>query len=73
MSLPERQVHAGLPVVHALPLEHARDQPLDVDLEVEDQVGHDGEAEELARPVRVGAHDGVAGERGVHVAVGDAR
>ena len=52
MSLAERQVHARLPVVHALRLEHARDEVLDVDLEVEDEVGHDREAEELARPVR---------------------
>ena len=43
----ERQVHARLPVVHALPLEHARDQVLDVDLEVEHQVGHERHAEEL--------------------------
>ena len=67
----ELQVHAGFPVVHTFGLEHARHQVLHVDLQIHDEVGHDGEAEELARPFRVGAHDGIAGERGVHVAVGD--
>ena len=40
-------------------------------LQVQDEVGDDGEAEELARPLRVGAHHRVPRERRVHVAVGD--
>src|SRR5262249_18657780 len=39
----EREVHARLPVVHPLALEDARHEAVDVDLEVEDQVGREGE------------------------------
>ena len=66
----EREVHAGFPVVHALAAEHARDQRVHVDAQVEDQVGHEREAEEASRPRRVGAHHGVARECRVHVTVG---
>src|SRR5262249_10134887 len=50
---PERQVHARLPVVHALPFEYPRDQVVHVDLEIEDEVGDERHAEELTRPLGV--------------------
>ena len=67
----EREIHPRLPVVHALARQHPRHQVLQVDLEVEDEVGDQRHAEELARPTGVRPHHGVAREGRVHVAVGD--
>ena len=41
------QVHARFPEVHAARFEHAADERLHVDLQVEDQVRGDGEAVEV--------------------------
>src|SRR5579863_7828186 len=43
----EREMHPGFPVVHALAHDDAWDERLDVDVEVDDEVGHERHAEDL--------------------------
>ncbi len=69
--LAQRQMHPGFPIAHALAFEHARDQRVDANLEVGDQIRNQGESEQRARPIRVGAHHAIAREGGIGVAVGD--
>ncbi len=68
---PQRQMHSRFPIVHSLAHDDARNQSLDVDIEVEDEVRHQRHPKQLARPIRIGAHHAVARERRVHVTVGD--
>ena len=66
----ELHVHARLPVVHPARLEHAPDQGLFVDAEVEHQVRRDAEAVQLPDPRPIDAADARPRERGEDVAVG---
>jgi len=43
--LAQRQLHARFPVVHSFAFQHPRDQRVDANLEVQDQIGHQRESE----------------------------
>src|SRR5260370_41594644 len=67
----ERKMHSGLPIIHSLSHYHARNKSLDVDIEIEDQIRHQRHPEQVAGPIRIGAHYAVAREGGVLVSVRD--
>ena len=69
MSSPRLQVHPRFPEVHPARLEHAADQRLDVDVQIEHQVRRDGEAVQAAQPRAVDAAHAGARERRENVAI----
>ena len=61
-------VAAGLPVVEAA-LGDAGQELLDIDIEVDGGVGHEGKGVDVFEPLAGGAADGAAGDEGEDVAV----
>src|SRR5262249_47187354 len=64
------EVHPRLPEVHSAGLEDAADQGCDVDLEIEDEMGSNGEAVQAAQPGSIDAPDTSARERREDVPIG---